>query len=472
MSLVLILGSLQSVTFAEEVVELVADNFDKHIKENQKTLVLFYAPWCGHCRKLSPEFEEAAVELKAQSLKAKLAKIDATTHKDTAKGQEVASYPTLVWYEDSVRRKFDGGRTSESIVSWVRGRLEPAVQETAPPTVNAGDIPNLVLTGKELAPGFLEAARRNRKKAGFYFVKKDVPSHIGLTHHGEEPEELPFSDDPDLITKFLDDHMFPSFGIMGANTFDRYIEAGKGVVWGLFDQTGTDVEGAAKTNRPMMTQLAQQFKGKFYMTYCDTAEFKTVLDNVLGVTKFPAIALQLKAGDTKRFVHYGEMTTPAIAQFIRLAESGGLQPHLKSEDIPTTKSTPQKVVSKTFMAEVFDPKKDVVLEISAPWCGQCKKMQPEYLKLAEKVRDEDFSDLLKVATIDGTLNDSPAETLEWTSFPSIYFVKAGHKEALLYDGERTAKAIFRYIKKHSTHAEEIQTRIRRQAEKDTKAHEL
>merc|ERR1712118_404037 len=126
---------------------------------------------------------------------------------------------------------------------------------------------------------------------------------------------------------------------------------------------------------------------------------------------------------------------------------GGLQPHLKSEDIPTTKST---------------PKKDVVLEISAPWCGQCKKMQPEYLKLAEKVRDEDFSDLLKVATIDGTLNDSPAETLEWTSFPSIYFVKAGHQEALLYDGERTAKAIFRYIKKHSTHAEEIQTRIRRQ----------
>merc|ERR1712134_56082 len=116
---------------------------------------------------------------------------------------------------------------------------------------------------------------------------------------------------------------------------------------------------------------------------------------------------------------------------------------MKSESEPDRNDGPVKVVVGTTLEQmVFTEDKDVLLEIYAPWCGHCKKLEPEYNKVAKKILKEEVSDLVTLAKMDGTLNDSPVESLSWSGFPTIYYVKAGNDEPIKYDGGRDAKGIW------------------------------
>ena len=82
----------------EGVYVLTDDNFDDFLAKNDKALIEFYAPWCGHCKKLAPEYSAAAEVLSKNDPPIPLAKVDATEHKKVAERFGIQGFPTLFWF--------------------------------------------------------------------------------------------------------------------------------------------------------------------------------------------------------------------------------------------------------------------------------------------------------------------------------------------------------------------------------------
>lgn len=110
----------------KDVVVLDEGNFDELVlKSKDMWLVEFYAPWCGHCKKLEPEWNQAATELKG---KIKVGKVDATVQQKLAGKYDVRGYPTIKVFAPGDKSKgpqpYDGPRDASSIVQTALDMLE------------------------------------------------------------------------------------------------------------------------------------------------------------------------------------------------------------------------------------------------------------------------------------------------------------------------------------------------------------
>lgn len=86
------------------LLELTEDTFDKHVSSGYH-FVKFYAPWCGHCQKLAPTWEELANSLR-NSKDVSISKVDCTQHRGVCGQFDIKGYPTLLWIEDGKKVKY------------------------------------------------------------------------------------------------------------------------------------------------------------------------------------------------------------------------------------------------------------------------------------------------------------------------------------------------------------------------------
>jgi protein disulfide-isomerase len=115
----IIINAAQIGTPHSTVIPLTSKTFDTYVtSDNANTLWLlkFYAPWCGHCKVLSPILDTAASHLAG---KLSIGKIDCTVEKELCKSRfDVRGYPTLKYYRDGEFVDYPLGRDLESILSF------------------------------------------------------------------------------------------------------------------------------------------------------------------------------------------------------------------------------------------------------------------------------------------------------------------------------------------------------------------
>lgn len=101
-------------------VELSDANFDAVVAASDLPVVVdFWAPWCGPCRQMAPQFEQAARSLKGRAL---LVKVNSDDNPHTASRFGIRSIPTLVKLQrgDEVAR-VAGARPAGQIVQFAGG---------------------------------------------------------------------------------------------------------------------------------------------------------------------------------------------------------------------------------------------------------------------------------------------------------------------------------------------------------------
>lgn len=103
-----------------KVLELDESNFDAAISSFDYILVDFYAPWCGHCKRLAPQLDKAASILADLKKPISIAKIDADKYKRVGSKYGIDGYPTLKIFMHGVPTEYYGPRKADLLVRFLK----------------------------------------------------------------------------------------------------------------------------------------------------------------------------------------------------------------------------------------------------------------------------------------------------------------------------------------------------------------
>lgn len=456
-----LLGLAKSVDFPYEegVLVLGEDNFEQAIKHYEHILVEFYAPWCGHCKKLAPEYAKAAQALNKNDPPLALAKVDATVHKDLASKFGVQGFPTLKLFTNGTPSEYTGGRTEAEIVAWMKKKTGPASKALN----SASEVESfhkavevaIVYFGDNAAEleVFQKVARSDEEFVFGHCSAADClstfnvkPSSVVLFKKFDEKRN-DFTDkiDESALSNFVKKHSSPL--VMKFDEKSAQLVFGKSTP-GLFFYRDKNAEKTSEYDN-ILAKVASQVQGKIQVVVTDIKEgLETRLAEYIGVTSadLPTVRIHDTRNDLRKFNMEGPITEDNVLKFVKDWESGNLKPSLKSEEIPAEQNEDVYVlVGKSFNDIVMDPKKDVLVEFYAPWCGHCKKLAPIYEELAKNLK---HNQNLVIAKMDATANEVDGVSVQ--GFPTIKFWPAGNKTPIDFNEERTVEGFTKFLEKHST----------------------
>jgi protein disulfide-isomerase-like protein len=333
----------------EAVVDLQVDTFHPSLADpaNPLWLLKFYAPWCGHCKKLAPILDAVAPKLKGSMA---IGKIDCTTSKSLCTEFGVRGYPTMKFALDGDVYDYPGNRDEASILAFSQKMSMPSVTlvssydealEFAKNTQEGvafvgfdadakGQSVEEIMQSTSAAQVFAQVARKKKAFAYFCWLRpgasgleklKGVYRLVNRIETGVEPR-LWETHDPttDGLMEFVQEQMIPLVSTFGPHNFQKIGRNGRPLVIGVVDESNADQVTAIKDHlKEYITKSDKELVEKYYYGVMDGVKWSKFLEqfNVLP-EDIPQVFI-LDA-PTKRF--WQNATIPNVFDFMKAVEDG------------------------------------------------------------------------------------------------------------------------------------------------------
>lgn len=310
---------------ASEVITLTAKTIDNAVQDSANPLWLlkFYAPWCGHCKKLAPILEKVAPFVAG---KLAIGTIDCTVEKKLCDQNGIRGYPTLKFTMDGEFFDYPGGRTADEIIAFAEKLAEKDVQvvttikevmdQLVPQNSKEDKVVFVVhhpevkgesvedkLQSTPYTQVFAQLARKHKVYGNFYLLDGGAPL---ADMEGDEPippagaawgqtgafvcrleqnvaprclesstTEPTFTD----LLEFFKSNNIPTVSYLGPHNFNKMGKSGRPLVIGVID---ADVEEQVQSVKSQLLQFAtageRQIREKYYYGWFDGKAFSKFLE--------------------------------------------------------------------------------------------------------------------------------------------------------------------------------------------------
>ncbi|CAK7893854.1 protein disulfide-isomerase [[Candida] anglica] len=471
------------------VVKLTSADYESFIAENPLILAEFFAPWCGYCKVLGPEFSKAADVLEVSHPSIKLAQIDCTEEEKLCAEKGIKGYPTLKIINSGVESDYEGPREADGITKFMIEQTLPVVAE--PATVKEFDE---VIAAQEKAfivqvippkfedatynSTFAEVANIKRKDLKFISIssknlikdldakleyKFKLPKITKPEYFLIRPNE--FADavnlesttfEKDSLINFIETESVPYFGDINRDTYMLYMNSPLPI--GYFFYNSPEEREAVNA---VFNKLGKAHRGKINFVGLDATLFGRHAE-VLNMDPeiVPFFAIQQIAENKKYGLSQSEFptgpSTDAIEKFVEDFFADKLEPIVKSEPLPTPEeiaaSPVRKLVTYNHDEIVKNEDKDVFVKYYAPWCGHCKTLAPKWEELGAIMgSNQEDADVI-IADVDHTANDVTTP-FQIEGYPTLVLYpahaevdeKTGFKKHVLFEGMREVEQLLNFL---------------------------
>lgn len=399
----------------EAEITLTEQNFALELNAGSH-FVMFYAPWCGHCKRLHPIWSELARKYNDEQVAefVTIAKVDCTVDTDLCSQQGVTGYPTLKLFNEGDMAngiKYRGKREIPAFDKFLHDNVKGIEDEAVP-----------------AADDDAAAAAEQQREA--VATPEVVAKPVAEIEDGLAK----------LSTKTFDDHV--SHGIHFVKFFAPWC-------------------GHCQRMAPAWDQLAKSFEDDEQVSI---GRVDCTLDRDLcethGVRGYPTLLVFINGEKEEKY--QGSREFQELFAFITKTAKTFIDAKLNAKDIipqvpavddldfqvktePTMEPAKASVLTLTedsFDAEVAEGL--TLVKFFAPWCGHCQRLAPTWEDLGMKYSSQSN---VKIAKVDCTEERSLCSRHSVNGYPTLFLFKSGSRVAE-YEESRSLDALSDFIERH------------------------